>query len=190
MARQRHASFAWHTRGLAEFGAWANAFLRRREWQSPRVVGRRQQGVELSRVQFRVCLGQLPGFAQSQRAQEGGMPGWSIALSANGQAGGIVWGMIPYGDASHARLPTAGCWRMMRRTSGRSTAGLVKSCRSGTARPGTGISCIPNSTRPRGSGWEGNRADVRWAGAGLGAGVRLSVALKKISDATGLVGNP
>jgi hypothetical protein len=30
----------------------------------------------------------------------GGMPGWSIALSANGGTGAIVWGMIPYGDAN------------------------------------------------------------------------------------------
>jgi hypothetical protein len=30
----------------------------------------------------------------------GGMPGWSIALSANGQTDGIVWAMIPYGDAN------------------------------------------------------------------------------------------
>jgi hypothetical protein len=31
---------------------------------------------------------------------KGGMPGWSIALSANGGTDGIVWGMIPYGDAN------------------------------------------------------------------------------------------
>jgi hypothetical protein len=30
----------------------------------------------------------------------GGMPGWSIALSANGGGGGIVWAMIPYDDAN------------------------------------------------------------------------------------------
>jgi len=30
----------------------------------------------------------------------GGMPGWSISLSANGQSEGIVWAMIPYGDAN------------------------------------------------------------------------------------------
>jgi hypothetical protein len=30
----------------------------------------------------------------------GGMPGWSIMLSANGQTDGIVWAMIPYGDAN------------------------------------------------------------------------------------------
>ena len=36
----------------------------------------------------------------SPTAQGGGMPGWSLALSADGGAGGIVWGMIPYGDAN------------------------------------------------------------------------------------------
>lgn len=30
----------------------------------------------------------------------GGMPGWSIALSANAGSGAIVWAMIPYGDAN------------------------------------------------------------------------------------------
>jgi hypothetical protein len=33
---------------------------------------------------------------------KGGMPGWSLALSANGTQDGIVWGMIPYGDANMA----------------------------------------------------------------------------------------
>jgi hypothetical protein len=28
------------------------------------------------------------------------MPGWSISLSANGKNDGIVWAMIPYGDAN------------------------------------------------------------------------------------------
>lgn len=30
----------------------------------------------------------------------GGMPGWGITLSANGGSDGIVWAMIPYGDAN------------------------------------------------------------------------------------------
>jgi len=30
----------------------------------------------------------------------GGMPGWGICLSANGKQDGIVWAMIPYGDAN------------------------------------------------------------------------------------------
>lgn len=30
----------------------------------------------------------------------GGMPGWSLTLSANGNSGGIIWGMMPYGDAN------------------------------------------------------------------------------------------
>ena len=30
----------------------------------------------------------------------GGMPGWSISLSANGNNDGIVWAMVPYGDAN------------------------------------------------------------------------------------------
>lgn len=36
----------------------------------------------------------------SAAARGGGMPGWSIALSSNGGTGGIVWAMIPYGDAN------------------------------------------------------------------------------------------
>lgn len=35
-------------------------------------------------------------------APPGGMPGWSITLSANGQNDGVVWGMIPYGDSNMA----------------------------------------------------------------------------------------
>jgi hypothetical protein len=31
---------------------------------------------------------------------KGGMPGWSVALSANGDHDGVVWGMIPYEDAN------------------------------------------------------------------------------------------
>jgi hypothetical protein len=34
------------------------------------------------------------------RVPPGGMPGWSVCLSANGQNDGVVWGMIPYGDAN------------------------------------------------------------------------------------------
>lgn len=37
--------------------------------------------------------------AQAQ-VPPGGMPGWSIMLSANGQTEGIVWAMMPYGDAN------------------------------------------------------------------------------------------
>jgi hypothetical protein len=36
----------------------------------------------------------------SASAPAGGMPGWSIVLSANGGTDGVVWGMIPYGDAN------------------------------------------------------------------------------------------
>nr|WP_321986531.1 PQQ-binding-like beta-propeller repeat protein [uncultured Lichenicoccus sp.] len=36
----------------------------------------------------------------SPAARGGGMPGWSLALSADGGNRGIVWGMIPYGDAN------------------------------------------------------------------------------------------
>jgi hypothetical protein len=36
----------------------------------------------------------------SAAIKTGGMPGWSIALSAHGGTGGIVWAMIPYGDAN------------------------------------------------------------------------------------------
>jgi hypothetical protein len=32
----------------------------------------------------------------------GGMPGWSITLSANGQNDGVIWAMIPYGDSNMA----------------------------------------------------------------------------------------
>jgi hypothetical protein len=37
--------------------------------------------------------------AQAQ-VPPGGMPGWSIALSAHGNTDGVVWGMIPYKDAN------------------------------------------------------------------------------------------
>jgi hypothetical protein len=30
----------------------------------------------------------------------GGMPGWSVALSANAGSGAIIWAMVPYGDAN------------------------------------------------------------------------------------------
>jgi hypothetical protein len=30
----------------------------------------------------------------------GGMPGWSLTLSSNGPNDGILWAMIPYGDAN------------------------------------------------------------------------------------------
>jgi hypothetical protein len=38
--------------------------------------------------------------ASADLGPPGGMPGWSITLSANGSAAGIVWAMIPYGDAN------------------------------------------------------------------------------------------
>jgi hypothetical protein len=43
-----------------------------------------------------------PDSAESQNpgGPHGGMPGWSLALSANGNAGGVVWGMMPYGDGN------------------------------------------------------------------------------------------
>jgi hypothetical protein len=41
-----------------------------------------------------------PQSPESPNGPKGGMPGWSIALSANGNNDGIVWGMIPYGDAN------------------------------------------------------------------------------------------
>lgn len=46
-----------------------------------------------------VFLANSQAFA-SAAIRTGGMPGWSIALSANGGTGGIVWAMIPYGDAN------------------------------------------------------------------------------------------
>jgi len=36
------------------------------------------------------------------KGTKGGMPGWSLSLSANADQDGIVWGMIPYGDANMA----------------------------------------------------------------------------------------
>lgn len=39
-------------------------------------------------------------YASAAAGPHGGMPGWSVALSAKGGAGGIVWAMIPYGDAN------------------------------------------------------------------------------------------
>jgi hypothetical protein len=35
----------------------------------------------------------------------GGMPGWSINLSANGAADGVIWAMMPYGDANKSPPP-------------------------------------------------------------------------------------
>jgi hypothetical protein len=45
-------------------------------------------------------LGCSSAVASAQSQPPGGMPGWSIALSANGNTDGIVWAMIPYGDAN------------------------------------------------------------------------------------------
>ena len=41
-----------------------------------------------------------PDSQASPTGPKGGMPGWSIALSANGQQDGVIWAMIPYGDAN------------------------------------------------------------------------------------------
>ena len=50
-------------------------------------------------------LGCSAEFASAQVTEAGGgMPGWSLALSANGAHDGVVWAMIPYGDAN--RYPT------------------------------------------------------------------------------------
>jgi hypothetical protein len=38
--------------------------------------------------------------APGPNGPKGGMPGWSLALSANADQDGVVWGMIPYGDAN------------------------------------------------------------------------------------------
>ena len=46
-------------------------------------------------------LGCSAAYASPESAVPfGGMPGWSIALSANGGGDGIVWAMIPYNDAN------------------------------------------------------------------------------------------
>jgi hypothetical protein len=46
-------------------------------------------------------LGCSQAAASAQaRVPPGGMPGWSICLSASGENDGVVWGMIPYGDAN------------------------------------------------------------------------------------------
>ena len=46
-------------------------------------------------------LGCAAAVASAQaNVPPGGMPGWSIFLSANGADGGVVWAMIPYGDAN------------------------------------------------------------------------------------------
>lgn len=46
-------------------------------------------------------LGCGTAYASAQSpVPPGGMPGWGIALSADGNAGGIVWALIPYKDAN------------------------------------------------------------------------------------------
>ena len=45
-------------------------------------------------------LGCAAAVASANCNPPGGMPGWSISLSANGTNDGIVWAMIPYGDAN------------------------------------------------------------------------------------------
>jgi len=48
-------------------------------------------------------LGCSAAVASAQaKVPPGGMPGWGISLSANGNTGGVVWAMIPYGDANLA----------------------------------------------------------------------------------------
>ena len=42
----------------------------------------------------------LSNAGPGPNAPHGGMPGWSLTLSADGEDGGIIWGMIPYGDAN------------------------------------------------------------------------------------------
>jgi hypothetical protein len=46
-------------------------------------------------------LGCSSAYASAQsRVPPGGMPGWGITLSADGENGGIVWALIPYKDAN------------------------------------------------------------------------------------------
>jgi hypothetical protein len=45
-------------------------------------------------------LGCAAAVASAEVPPPGGMPGWSISLSANGNTDGVVWAMIPYGDAN------------------------------------------------------------------------------------------
>ncbi len=46
-------------------------------------------------------LGCSTAYASAQSpVPPGGMPGWGIALSADGNTGGIVWSLIPYKDAN------------------------------------------------------------------------------------------
>jgi hypothetical protein len=45
-------------------------------------------------------LGCSAAFASPNAPSPGGMPGWSLTLSANGNTGGILWGMMPYDDAN------------------------------------------------------------------------------------------
>jgi hypothetical protein len=45
-------------------------------------------------------LGCAAAVASAESTPPGGMPGWSISLSANGNNDGVVWAMIPYGDAN------------------------------------------------------------------------------------------
>jgi hypothetical protein len=55
----------------------------------------------LSPTKASAYLGCSQAFASDQApVPPGGMPGWSICLTANGPTGGVVWGMIPHGDAN------------------------------------------------------------------------------------------
>ncbi len=90
---QRDAPSSRHAGLLAECSARPDALLRRRKRQSASVVPGRQQAFQLPRLRGRSGIGRRP-------VPPGGMPGWSIFLSANGNNDGVVWAMIPYGDAN------------------------------------------------------------------------------------------
>jgi hypothetical protein len=77
----------WKTarRGWMHFCGGENGNLR--AWQ-----------IEANRSSTYLACGQAS--ASPNAGDHGGMPGWSINLSANGSSGGVVWAMMPYGDAN------------------------------------------------------------------------------------------
>ncbi len=90
----------------------------------------------------------------------GGMPGWSIALSASGNTNGVVWGMIPYGDANMELTN----WPAARLRRGQPCSLLRRLGRDRTAvgQPGLELGFSPSQVQPANRrGRQSDRAHVR-----------------------------